>query len=100
LMVHSDGAVLAVGWILMVHVYFAHFSRHTIPFDASVITGKVPIERYREEFPLEYARIIAAEGHPLPSGGEVRVPPEREEPQTAEQRLEEDRQGPDGPGSR
>jgi len=56
-------------------VYFAHFSRHTIPFDESVITGKVPIERYREEFPKEYARIVAAEG----------LPPEyREEPGSEE----------------
>jgi formate dehydrogenase subunit gamma len=62
LVLHSDAAVLAIGWLGMVHMYFAHFSRHTIPFDRSVITGKVPIERYREEFPLEYARIMASEG--------------------------------------
>jgi formate dehydrogenase subunit gamma len=74
LMVHSDAAVLAVGWILCVHVYFAHFSRHTIPFDASVITGKVPIERYEEEFPLEYARIVADEGLPVGHGGESAAP--------------------------
>src|SRR5512147_1349113 len=36
LMIHSDAAILAIGWILMVHMYFAHFSRHTIPFDKSV----------------------------------------------------------------
>jgi formate dehydrogenase subunit gamma len=61
LVIHSDAAILAIGWILFVHMYFAHFSRHTIPFDTSVVTGKVPIERYREEFPLEYARIMADE---------------------------------------
>ncbi len=71
LIVHSDAAILAIGWILIVHVYFAHFSRHTIPFDKSIVTGKVPIERYKEEFPLEYARIMAAEGSPhVPSAGE------------------------------
>ena len=66
LIIHSDAAILAIGWILFVHMYFAHFSRHTIPFDKSVFTGKVPIERYREEFPLEYARIVAAEGFRMP----------------------------------
>ena len=63
-MIHSDAAVLAVGWIVCVHMYFAHFSRHTIPFDKSVFTGRVSAERYEEEFPLEYARIMAAEGIP------------------------------------
>jgi formate dehydrogenase subunit gamma len=71
LIIHSDAAVLAVGWILCVHMYFAHFSRHTIPFDKSVVTGKVPIERYEEEFPLEYARIVATEGLPAPHAGEA-----------------------------
>ena len=64
LVLHSDAAVLAIGWLGMVHMYFAHFSRHTIPFDRSIITGRVPIARYREEFPLEYARIVATEGMP------------------------------------
>lgn len=75
LMIHSDAAVLAVGWIVCVHMYFAHFSRHTLPFDRSVLTGKVPVERYREEFPLEYARIVAAEGLP-PSSEPEPIPPE------------------------
>jgi formate dehydrogenase subunit gamma len=61
LIVHSDAAILAIGWIAIVHMYFAHFSRHTIPFDRAIITGKVSIERYKEEFPREYAKIMAAE---------------------------------------
>jgi cytochrome b subunit of formate dehydrogenase len=78
LVLHSDAAVLAVGWLGMVHMYFAHFSRHAIPFDMSVITGKVPLERYKEEFPLEYARIIAAEGLATSPAPEA-APYEREE---------------------
>ena len=84
LMVHSDAAVLAVGWILCVHMYFAHFSRHTIPFDKSVITGRVPIERYREEFPLEYARIVDAEGLPPSSPLETTPPMPEAAPEFAE----------------
>ena len=68
LIIHSDAAILAIGWIVMVHMYFAHFSRHTFPLDKAVFTGKVPIERYREEFPLEYARIIASSGVFSPRG--------------------------------
>lgn len=69
LMIHSDAAILATGWVICVHMYFAHFSRHTFPFDKSVLTGKVPAERYSEEFPREFARIVAAERLPnLPLG--------------------------------
>lgn len=60
LVIHSDAALLAVGWILFLHIYFAHFAPHVFPGDKSIFTGKVPIARYREEFPLEYARIMAA----------------------------------------
>jgi formate dehydrogenase subunit gamma len=93
LVVHSDAAILATGWILFVHMYFAHFSRHTIPFDKSVLTGKVPIERYREEFPLEYARITAAEGLPAPSARGVSQPewePEWADQVEFEESLEEE----------
>jgi formate dehydrogenase subunit gamma len=82
LIIHSDAAILAIGWILMVHMYFAHFSRHTIPFDKSVLTGRVPVERYREEFPLEYARIVAAEGLPAPSARATRPAEWEEQPET------------------
>ena len=74
LIIHSDAAILAIGWLGIVHMYFAHFSRHTIPFDRSVLTGKVPVKRYKEEFPLEYARIVAAEGLPVPSAGDTKQP--------------------------
>ncbi len=95
LIIHSDAAVLAVGWIVMVHMYFAHFSRHTIPFDKSVFTGRVPVERYKEEFPLEYARIMAAEGFPMPSARETEPSvweeqPEFEGPLEVEESLPED----------
>jgi len=94
LIIHSDAAILAIGWIAMVHMYFAHFSRHTIPFDKSVLTGRVPVERYKEEFPLEYARIVAVEGLPVPSAREMKQPewdarPEWEEQTEFEESLDE-----------
>jgi cytochrome b subunit of formate dehydrogenase len=64
LIIHSDAAVLAVGWMLFVHVYFAHFARHVFPMDKGIFTGKVSVERYKEEFPLEYERILAEAGVP------------------------------------
>jgi formate dehydrogenase subunit gamma len=87
LIVHSDAAVLAVGWMVFVHMYFAHFSAHVFPADKSIFTGKVPAKRYQEEFPLEYARIMAAAGLPETGDDEAAVPglevvPEVERPLT------------------
>ena len=50
---HSDEAVLAVAWIFLVHLFYAHLAPAVFPFNTSIFTGKVPIERYREEHPLE-----------------------------------------------
>jgi formate dehydrogenase subunit gamma len=74
LIVHSDAAVLAIGWMVIVHGYFAHFARHVFPVDKSIFTGKVPIERYREEFPLEYERIMASAGIPVTSARKATQP--------------------------
>lgn len=50
---HSDEAVLAVGWIFVVHLFYAHLHPAVFPFNKAIFTGKVPLERYREEHPLE-----------------------------------------------
>jgi formate dehydrogenase subunit gamma len=89
LIIHSDAAILAIGWIVLVHMYFAHFSRHTFPLDKAVFTGKVPIERYREEFPLEYASIVAEEGLPVASPRGARLP-EWQEQAELEETVSED----------
>ncbi|OFV81939.1 MAG: hypothetical protein A2W26_09015 [Acidobacteria bacterium RBG_16_64_8] len=60
LVAHSDEAVLAVGWIVIVHMYFAHLHPLVFPMNKSIFTGKVPILRYREEYPLEYAELMAS----------------------------------------
>ncbi len=59
LAIHGDAALLAVGWMVLVHLYYAHLAPHVFPLDKSIFTGKVPAERYRHEFPLEYDRIMA-----------------------------------------
>ena len=49
LVAHSDEAVLAVGWILVVHMYFAHLHPLVFPMNKAIFTGKVPMHQYREE---------------------------------------------------
>ncbi|MBI2829627.1 MAG: cytochrome b/b6 domain-containing protein [Chloroflexi bacterium] len=60
LVAHSDEAMLALTWIFMVHVFFAHFSPGSFPFNTVIFTGKMSVERYRDEHPLEYQRMMAA----------------------------------------
>ncbi len=66
LVAHSDEAILAIGWILIVHMFFAHLAPSIFPFNKSIFTGRVPLKRYEEEHPLEYERLMGekkAHGH-------------------------------------
>jgi len=74
LVAHSDEAVLAVGWILVVHMYFAHLHPLVFPMNKAIFTGKVPMHQYREEHGLEYAQIMAAANLPLVPAEEMAPP--------------------------
>ncbi|TAK33692.1 MAG: hypothetical protein EPO21_12080 [Chloroflexota bacterium] len=54
---HSDEALLAVGWIFIVHFFYVHLAPAVFPFNSSIFTGKVPLHRYKEEHPLDYERM-------------------------------------------
>lgn len=56
--VHSDEALLAVGFIFMFHFFHAPLRIETLPMDIVMFTGKMPIERFIEERPLEYQRLL------------------------------------------
>lgn len=58
--VHSDEALLAVGFIFMFHFFHAPLRIETLPMDIVMFTGKMPIERFMEERPLEYQRLVDA----------------------------------------
>ncbi len=83
LVAHSDEAMLALVWIFMVHIFFNHFTPGVFPINTSIFTGKVRKERYQEEHPLEYERLIGTteEQHqqerPLEYGGSVEVTDEK-----------------------
>ena len=57
LIAHSDEAMLALIWIFIVHVYFNHFTPGSFPLNKSIFTGKVSIERYRKDHPIEYEKL-------------------------------------------
>lgn len=55
---HSDEALLATGWLFVVHFYNAHFAPHIFPFNRSIFTGRVSEKRYTKEHPLEYEHSV------------------------------------------
>ncbi|HVN44404.1 MAG TPA: hypothetical protein VMT66_04055 [Steroidobacteraceae bacterium] len=57
---HSDEALLATGFIFLFHYFHTHLRPETFPMDPVVFTGRLPLERFREERPLEYQRLVAA----------------------------------------
>jgi cytochrome b subunit of formate dehydrogenase len=54
---HSDEAVLAVGWIVLVHMFYAHLSPRAFPMDRSIFTGRTPLSTAREHHPRWVARL-------------------------------------------
>lgn len=72
---HSDEAVLAVGWIAIVHMFHAHINPRVFPFNATIFTGRIPVRLLLQEHALEYRRLFGE----LPPGteeGEEEVGPE------------------------
>ncbi len=57
---HSDEALLALLAIAVWHLYNSHLNPGVFPIDTSIITGKISERRFREEHPLEYARLMQA----------------------------------------
>lgn len=59
LVVHSDEALLAMGFIFGVHFFNGHLRRAKFPMDEVMFTGSVPISEYKEERGREWARMEA-----------------------------------------
>jgi len=54
---HSDEAVLAVGFIFVVHMFNTHLRPQKFPLDPSIFTGKVSEEELQREHALEWERM-------------------------------------------
>jgi len=67
--VHSDEALLATGFIFLFHFFHTHLRPESFPLDPVVFTGSVPLERFKDERPLEYQRMVdngTLEAHLVP----------------------------------
>jgi cytochrome b subunit of formate dehydrogenase len=56
---HSDEALLAVGFIFIVHLFNTHIQFAKFPLNKVMFTGRVPEEELRHERPLEWERMQA-----------------------------------------
>ena len=73
---HSDEALLATGFIFLFHFFHTHLRPESFPMDPVVFTGSMPLERFKEERPLEYQRLVAENRLdalivPAPTAGEL-----------------------------
>ncbi len=56
--IHSDEALLATGFIFVFHFFHTHLRPESFPMDLVVFTGKMSLERFKSERPLEYQRLV------------------------------------------
>jgi cytochrome b subunit of formate dehydrogenase len=56
--IHSDEALLAVGFIFTIHFFNTHLRPEKFPMDIVVFTGQMPVEELKKERPLEYEELV------------------------------------------
>jgi cytochrome b subunit of formate dehydrogenase len=56
--IHSEEALLATGFIFTFHFYHNHLRLENFPLDTTVFTGRMPLERLKDERPAEYERLV------------------------------------------
>jgi cytochrome b subunit of formate dehydrogenase len=57
--IHSDEALLAVGFIFTVHFFNTHLRPEKFPMDIVIFTGRMPLREFREDKPGEYDDLVA-----------------------------------------
>jgi cytochrome b subunit of formate dehydrogenase len=56
--IHSDEALLAVGFIFTVHFFNTHFRPEKFPIDTVIFTGGMPLEEFKIDRPREYRELV------------------------------------------
>ncbi len=58
--VHSEEALLAAGFIFTIHFFHNHLRPENFPLDTSIFTGRLTLGRFQRERPEEYALLVKA----------------------------------------
>lgn len=56
--IHSDEALLAVGFIFTVHFFNTHFRPDKFPIDITIFTGSMSLEELKEDRPRQYKTLM------------------------------------------
>ncbi len=59
--IHSDEALLAVGFIFTIHFFNTHFRPDKFPMDPVVFTGQVPLDELKYDKPGEYKALMESD---------------------------------------
>jgi len=74
--IHSDEALLAVGFIFTIHFFNTHFRPEKFPMDTVIFTGTIPLDEFKKDRPREYEEMVRSgrlEGHLEPTPTEATV---------------------------
>lgn len=55
--IHSDEALLAAGFIFTIHFFNTHLRPEKFPMDTVIFTGRLSLDDFKKERPLEYKRL-------------------------------------------
>jgi len=55
--IHSDEALLAVGFIFTIHFFNTHLRPEAFPMDKVIFTGLIPVEEFKKDRPREYEEL-------------------------------------------
>jgi cytochrome b subunit of formate dehydrogenase len=58
--IHSDEALLAVGFIFTIHFFNTHLRPEAFPMDTVIFTGHMELEHFKHERPREYEELKAS----------------------------------------
>lgn len=57
--IHSDEALLAVGFIFTVHFFNTHLRPEKFPMDIVIFTGRMDVDEFKEDKPAEFEKLAA-----------------------------------------
>jgi cytochrome b subunit of formate dehydrogenase len=62
LLIHGEEALLATGWIFVIHFFNTHLRPDNFPMDLTIFTGRVTEEELKHLHPEEYDRLVSSGG--------------------------------------